>query len=643
MPPEPKRCFLVRSFARNQISAGDVLIRNLSVKTLSLFSTALLLLLAAPAARAESVLHGFVTVRGDQLMEGDRPFRFISFNIPNLLMIEDNVPFTQTNPWRLPDAFELTDALATVRQMGGRVVRAYAITVQRTNDAPGTPRHVLGPGKFNEQAFRSFDLALKIANEQGVRLIIPLVDNWSWQGGRAEYAGWRGKTKDDFWTDPQIIADFKETIRFVLTRTNTLTGVRYADDPAVLCWETGNELASPPAWTREIAAYIKSLDTHHLVMDGFNAAELRPESLALPEIDVVTTHHYPNPRRTNSFDQFIRENWAKAKGKKAYVIGEFGFVSTEKMGETMQAIRDTGAAGGLLWSLRFRDHEGGFYWHSEPYGNNTYKAFHWPGSTLGAAYDETNLMNLVRRNAFAIRGALPSPVPIPAPPALLPITDAAAISWQGSVGAASYTVERAPGAAGPWGVAGQGIDESFVQYRPLFADESAPAGDWYYRVRANNATGVSEPSNVVGPVKITHATLVDELGDFSKVSDREGKLEIKTRDCRKAKEDAHRAAGNTGDALTYRLPTAIEGFRVFVFFPGDVADPKFAVSADGKTYRAVTATREIYFEGAGDYNYWKPVLYRAENPGGDERFLKIELTGETQVGRVEISHAAEPK
>jgi mannan endo-1,4-beta-mannosidase len=40
------------------------------------------------------------------------------------------------------------------------------------------------------------------------------VDNWKWQGGRAEYAGFRGKTKDDFWTDPQLIADFKETIRF---------------------------------------------------------------------------------------------------------------------------------------------------------------------------------------------------------------------------------------------------------------------------------------------------------------------------------------------------------------------------------------------------------------------------------------------
>ena len=28
----------------------------------------------------------FITRRGDQLIDGDKPFRFISFNIPNLLV-----------------------------------------------------------------------------------------------------------------------------------------------------------------------------------------------------------------------------------------------------------------------------------------------------------------------------------------------------------------------------------------------------------------------------------------------------------------------------------------------------------------------------------------------------------------------------
>jgi hypothetical protein len=596
------------------------------------------LLAAVQPAKAQSGFEQFITVHGDQLMDGSQPFRFISFNLPNLQMIEDNLPFAGTNAWRLPDEFEVRDGLATVRQMGGTVARIYAISVTRTNELPGTPRHVLGPGRFNEEAFRELDLALKIANEQGIRLIIPLVDNWKWQGGRADYAGWRGKTRDDFWTDPQIIADFKETVRFVLTRTNTLTGVRYCDDKAVLCWETGNELSSPPGWTREIAAYIKSLDHNHLVMDGFGSSELRPESLAMPEVDIVTTHHYPSRRNLKTFAEVIRENWEMARGKKPYVIGEFGFVSTAQMRDAMKTIMDTGMAGGLLWSLRFRDRDGGFYWHSEPSGGNRFKAFHWPGSIAGAEYDEINLMALARSNAFAIRGLKPPSIPAPAPPKLLPITDAAVISWQGSVGAQNYIVERAPAKKGAWTVAGKGIDESLVQYRPLFCDESAPKGKWYYRVRAVNESGVSEPSNVVGPVKVKRATFVDELADLKKVSVVQGNLEIKTRDTRKAKEDAQRAAGNAGDALIYQLPTAIKGFRVFVFFPQDNADPKFTISADGRNYHDLKAGQQEYFQGPGDYNYWRPVLYHAEFSGGDGKFLKIELAGETQIGRVEIIH-----
>ena len=591
---------------------------------------------------AQPGLRGFITARGDQLFEGDKPFRFMSFNLPNLQLIEDNMPFAETNAWRLPDEFEIRDGLMAVRQMGGTVVRTYSLSVVRTNDDPDMPGYVLGPGQFNEAAFRELDLVLKIASEQGIRLIIPFVNNWKWQGGRAECAAFRGKTKDDFWTDPRLIADFEETIRFVLTRTNTLTGVRYDDDPAILCWETGNELTCPPAWTHEIARYIKSLDRHHLVMDGLNGAYLQSASLADPDVDIVTTHHYPSSRINKTFAELIRENWAIAKGRKPYVVGEFGFVSTAQMEDAMKTIMDTGMSGGLLWSLRFRDRDGGFYWHSEPDGANLYKAFHWPGSaTIGAAYDEINLMASVRKYAFAIRGLAPPAIAVPAPPGLLPITDAAAISWQGSVGAASYTVERAPEAGGPWSVAGTNVDESFVQYRPLFNDESAPRGDWYYRVRAKNGAGLSDPSNVVGPVTVRQATLVDELADFSKVQARQGHLEITMRDCRKAKEDAHRAAGNAGAALVYELPAAIESLRVFAFFPHKVADLKFSVSEDGRIYHVIPAGKNEYFSGAGDYGYWQPVCYHAGNIGGGATFLKIELTGETQLGRVEITRALE--
>ncbi len=602
------------------------------------FLTAVVSTVAVSLFAEQATFQHFITARAGKLFDGDKEFRFISLDTPNLLIVEDNVPFAEENPWRLPDKFEINDALETLQQLGGTVTRSYVVTVVKTNDLAGTPRHVLAPGKFNETAFRTMDEALAAANRTGIRLIIPFVDNWVWQGGRAEYAGFRGKTKDEFWTDPQLIADFEQTIHFILMRTNTITGVRYADDKSILCWETGNEIASPPAWTREIARYIKSLDSNHLVMDGFNASMLRPESLEIPDVDVVTTHHYPGGKK--SFAELIRANAEIAKGKKPYIVGEFGFVNTAQIAEAMQAIMDSSCSGGMLWSLRFRDRDGGFYWHSEPgLGGNLYKAFHWPGSAMGNDYDEINLMTIVRSNAFTIRGLPVPPVAVPAPPRLLPIIDAAAISWQGSVGASRYQVERAETRNGDWRIIATNVDEAFTQYRPQFADEHVLYGNWFYRVRACNESGVSEPSNVVGPVKVRLPTRVDELSDFSKVDSKSGNWKVVDRDCRAAKEDAHRAAGVAGDVLIYKLPWFVHDFRVFTFFPKAESDVKFSTSDDGQNYYEVAAQKEIYFHGAGEYGYWKPVLFHAKNLSGGN-YLKIELTGETQIGRVEISYPA---
>jgi mannan endo-1,4-beta-mannosidase len=599
----------------------------------------------------EAPLQNFITARDGRLFDGDQEFRFISWNIPNLLIVEDNFAWNAPNDWLLPDEFELTDAFATVSQLGGTVVRSYSIPIQRADEDTSVPKYVRALGKYNEDGFRTMDLALKLANEHHIRLIIPLINNWPWQGGREEFAAWRGKPKNAFWTDPQLIADYEDMVRYVLTRTNTLTGVRYCDDKAILCWETGNELRGPSSWTKTVAGFIKSVDTNHLVMDGFDGG-IRADILDCPAVDIVTTHHYPSSRDPRTMAQQIRDDAKLVAGKKAYIIGEFGFVSTDEMRDAMQAIMDSPVSGGLLWSLRFRNRTGGFYWHSEPDGADLYKAFHWPGSVMGNAYDEINLLKIVRADAFAIRSLPEPPVPVPAPPTLLPITDAAAISWQGSVGAKRYQVERAaetdgdlsqPGGGahpigGHWQIVSSNVDEAFTQYRPQFADENVPAGRWYYRVRAGNDAGWSEPSNVVGPVVVTHATLVDELADFSKTSAHSGTIRLETHDSRQAKEDATRVAGNAGDSLTYQLLAAVEGFRVFVFFPKAVADLEFSISADGKTFQPVKADRQDSVVGANDYGYWKPAIFHVENINGDATFLKIKLTGETQISRVEITH-----
>jgi mannan endo-1,4-beta-mannosidase len=606
---------------------------------LHLCTLAALLGISIAASAADAGFDRFITAHDGKLYDGDQEFRFISWNIPNLLIVEDNFAWNAPNDWLLPNEFELTDGLATVRALGGTVVRTYSIPVQRADEGPEVPKYVRGIGKYDEECFRTMDLALKIANEQHVRLIIPLVNNWKWQGGRLEYAAWRNQAATNFWTDPQLISDFEDVIRYVLTRTNTLTGVRYADDKAILCWETGNELRGQPAsWTAPITAFIKSVDSNHLVMDGYDGP-VKKEFLDIPTVDIVTTHHY----HSKSVGNEIKRDAALVAGKKPYIVGEFGFFDTATMLSAMQAIMsDSHISGGLLWSLRFRNRDGGFYWHSEPDGGNRYKAFHWPGSPIGDPYDEISLLETVRSNAFAIRGLPVPPITIAAPPKLLPITDPAAIAWQGSVGATLYQVERAPAEGGPWQVIASDVDEAFAQYRPDFSDENAPAGRWFYRVRAKNDAGLSDPSNVAGPVDVTTVTLVDELADFSRVKARQGGWQIANRDCRNAREDDHRAAGKSGDSLTYQLPNGVTSFRAYVYFPKAVSKLKFYTSDDGTHFQEIAAQTDLNYHGAGDYNYWKPALFHAENLS-DGKYLKIELAGETQIGRVEISHPALPQ
>ncbi|RIK72315.1 MAG: hypothetical protein DCC67_19440, partial [Planctomycetota bacterium] len=487
----------------------------------------------------------------------------------------------------------------------------------------GDHAYVLGPGRFNEEAFRTLDLAIDVAGKKGVRLIIPLVDNWKWHGGRGEYAAFRGKQPDDFWTDEQLIADFEQTVRHVLTRVNTRTGVAYRDDPAILGWETGNELDSPPAWTRRIAALVKQLDPNHLVIDGNSLHGVPVHSLHDPNIDVITTHHYPDASRS-SFVPAILAARRQAAGKKPYFVGEFGFTTADEIARVYDAVIQHGVSGALLWSLRYHHRDGGFYWHSEPSGGRLYKAYHWPGFSSGEAYEERRVMALTRAKAFEIRGLAPPPLAPPAAPVLLPIDDVAAISWQGSAGATDYLVERAEDAGGPWRVVADGVDDAAVQYRPLFNDASAqPGRNYYYRVAARNGAGVSAPSNVVGPIAVASYALVDQCRDLSKLAAYDGAVEPVRGDARQRREDEHRLALAAGASITYEASEPIDGWTAVVFRGDGAPEAAAAYSTDGRRFQPVRLAQRSSGRDGQDYGYLEQVQLSDERPPAGARYLRI--------------------
>jgi mannan endo-1,4-beta-mannosidase len=576
----------------------------------------------------------FITAKGNKLMNGVEEYRFLSFNAPNLNFIEDEMSFNVLHPYRLPTEFEIRDVLLTIKQMGGQVVRIYTIPVKRADEPADVPASVLGPGKFNEEAFKINDLMLSIANELGIRIIFPIVNNWKWMGGRPQYAAFREKSEDDFWTDPQLIKDVENTILYTLNRKNSITGVQYKDDKAILCWETGNELQSPPSWTIEISKYIKSIDKNHLVMDG-NSSPVPGELINEPSIDIFTTHHYEtDPQKTV---EHIEKNIQTIAGKKPYIIGEFGFQSTTALNYVMEfIIAQKDISGALIWGLRGHREEGGFYWHSEPFGRGIYKAYHWPGFSTGNSYDEENLMQVLSQNAFKIQGKLIPITEKPGPPVLLDIKNVWEISWKGSVGASYYRIERADAAKGPWLVNAVNINDGEVQYFPLYQDQNAVMNkSYYYRIIAGNNSGESAPSNIIGPVLVNCQALIDNMSNFGTLFYSE-KADLASGTDRAFKEDLYRIAGKDSSKIIYRVPGNFISAKIYSFERTSLNALSFETSSNNKDYDKISVKSTNAIEGENDYGYWNPLLYEIKTSGADIKYIKINFTDMAQISRVEL-------
>ena len=161
-----------------------------------------------------------------------------------------------------------------------------------------------------------------------------------------------------------------------------------------------------------------------------------------------------------------------------------------------------------MWSIRGHRRDGGWYYHNE--GGTPINSFHVPGFSAGFVYDEIKMLDLLRKEAYLIRGIQAPEIDKPSPaPVLFLRKDG--FTWRGSTGAAFYTIERSENAAGPWKVIATGLDDSVlsdvVKFEPspeasepltLYSDESALSGKlYYYRIKGENVAGASGYSEVI--------------------------------------------------------------------------------------------------------------------------------------------------
>lgn len=274
---------------------------------------------------------------------------------------------------------------------------------QYWDPAAGAPRYNDGP-----DGLERLDYAIVKAASLGLKLIVVLTNNWRDFGGIDQYVTWYGLSHHhEFFTDQRTRSAYRAWIEHVLTRTNSLSGVAYRDDPTIFAWELANEprcrsygrfdahegwsTRTLTDWAREMAAHVKAVDPNHLVAvgdegfldgggqhwsfkanDGVDHAAL----LALPEVDFGTFHMYPEDWR-------VGPEWAEAwidahlalarRARKPTLLEEYGVkVRRDQAGNVSEGLAEReqsyrawnerllrgGGAGSLFWMLADREGDG---------------------------------------------------------------------------------------------------------------------------------------------------------------------------------------------------------------------------------------------------------------------------------------------
>jgi mannan endo-1,4-beta-mannosidase len=289
-------------------------------------------------------------------------------------------------------------ALTAAKQMGVNAIRAWAFMDQADAPKGGVVFQYLQNGvvTINDgpNGLDRLDAAIHTAEELGLKLILPLVNQWDAFGGMPMYLKWLGLGTDvkKFYESADARLAYRNWVRHVLTRRNSLTGRLYSEEPSILAWELTNEARCDGDrdllldWVHEMASFVKQLDGNHLLAlgdegflnggffartkgqlyDGQHGTDFAA-ILDIPDIDFGGYHFYPqdwgHADDLGFGDQWVKDHAAAGeRAGKPVVMEEYGLrignaqvpdgaARNPWFGHWLKAVKDSGTAGDLLWML----------------------------------------------------------------------------------------------------------------------------------------------------------------------------------------------------------------------------------------------------------------------------------------------------
>ena len=190
------------------------------------------------------------------------------------------------------------------------------------------PGFVNAAGEHNAALLTGLDYAMAEIGKRGMLAVLCLGNFWEWSGGMMNRLAWAtGEWTDmndparpwpafpdaasKFYSNEQAKAGYYDWVRAVVGRVNSVTGVPYAEDPAIMAWQHANEprpggtdegiAAALPhyyEWIDTTASLIRELDPNHLVSlghEGTQGANGREDIVvrAHRNIDYMTAHIWP--------------------------------------------------------------------------------------------------------------------------------------------------------------------------------------------------------------------------------------------------------------------------------------------------------------------------------------------------------------